>query len=54
MAFAIRYISYAQIGGCILACDEIVDYSDLRLNGDTQNITVSETQVPVLGVVTVV
>ena len=37
----------------ILACDEIADYSDLKLNNDTQNITVSETQVPVLGVVTV-
>ena len=52
-AFAISYISYAQIGGCILACDEIADYSDLKLNNDTQNISVSETQVPVLGVVTV-
>ena len=52
-AFSQVYISYAQIGGYILACDEIADYSDLRLNGDTQNITVSETQVPVLGVVTV-
>ena len=53
IADIISYISYAQIGGCILACDEIADYSDLKLNNDTQNITVSETQVPVLGVVTV-
>ena len=52
-AFAISYISYAQIGGCILACDEIADYSNLKLNNDTQNISVSETQVPILGVVTV-
>ena len=52
-AFSQVYISYAQIGGCILACDEIADYSNLKLNSDTQNITVSETQVPVLGVVTV-
>lgn len=52
-AFSQVYISYAQIGGCILACDEIADYSDLKLNNDTQNISVSETQVPVLGVVTV-
>jgi uncharacterized phage protein gp47/JayE len=52
-AFSQVYISYAQIGGCILACDEIADYSNLKLNNDTQNITVSETQVPVLGVVTV-
>ena len=52
-AFSVGYISYAQIGGCILACDEIANYSNLKLNNDTQNITVSETQVPVLGVVTV-
>ena len=52
-AFSQVYISYAQTGGCILACDEIADYSNLKLNNDTQNITVSETQVPVLGVVTV-
>lgn len=52
-AFSQVYISYAQIGGCILTCDEIADYSDLKLNNDTQNISVSETQVPVLGVVTV-
>ena len=42
-----------KIGGCILACDEIADYSNLTLNNDTENISVSETQVPVLGVVTV-
>ena len=52
-AFSVGYISYAQIGGCILACDEIADYSNLALNNDTENISVSETQVPVLGVVTV-
>lgn len=52
-AFAISYISYAQIGGCILACEEISDYSNLLINGDTQNIDVSETQVPVLGVITI-
>ena len=52
-AFSQVYISYAQIGRCILACDEIADYSNLKLNNDTQNISVSETQVPVLGVVTV-
>ena len=52
-AFAISYISYAQIGGCILSCDEIADYSNLKLNDDTQNIPVSEPHVPVLGVGTV-
>ena len=53
-AFSGTYISYAQIGGCILGCDEIIDYSGLTVNGGTDNIEISETQVPVLGVVTIV
>lgn len=47
------YISYAQIGGCILSCDGVLDYSNLKLNNETQNISLSDTQVPVLGVVSV-
>ena len=52
-AFASTYISYAQIGGCILDCDGIADYSDLTINNGTDNIDVGETEVPVLGVITV-
>jgi len=51
--FAGTYISYAQIGGCILSVDEVLDYSNLKVNGATSNITVPETSVPVLGVITV-
>lgn len=53
-AFSSTYISFAQIGGCILNCEGIVDYTDLTINGGTENITVSETAVPVLGVITIV
>lgn len=52
-AFSGSYISYAQIGGCILSCEEVTDYSNLTLNGGIENIEISETEVPVLGVVTV-
>lgn len=52
-AFARDYISYAQIGGCILNCDGIADYQNLKLNNGTSNVNIGETQVPVLGVVTV-
>lgn len=52
-AFSGTYISYAQIGGCILAVDEILDYSNLKVNGGTANVPVPETAVPVLGVVTI-
>ena len=53
-AFSSTYISFAQIGGCILNCEGITDYTDLTINGGTENITVSETAVPVLGGVNVV
>ena len=52
-AFSGTYISYAQIGGCILAVDEILDYSNLKVNGGTANVSVPETAVPVLGVVAI-
>ena len=51
-AFTGTYISYAQIGGCILNCDAVTDYSDLSLNGGTDNIEIGETEVPALGVIT--
>ena len=47
------YISYAQIGGCILSCTAVADYSDLTVNNGTDNIEIGETQVPVLGVVSI-
>ena len=50
-AFSSEYISYAQIGGCILSVDEVTDYTDLLVNDGTSNIEVTETVVPVLGVV---
>ena len=53
-AFSNTYISYAQIGGCILACDEVSDYTNLLINGATDNVEISETEVPVLGGVTFV
>lgn len=54
MAFSSTYISYAQIGGCILNCDDVIDYNTFTLNGGTENISIRETEVPVLGVVTLV
>lgn len=53
-AFSSQYISYAQIGGCILNCDEITDYNTLLINGGVDNIQIEETEVPVLGVINVV
>ena len=53
-AFSSTYISYAQIGGCILSCDEVNDYGSLTMNGGVENISVSDIQVPIFGVIDVV
>ncbi len=52
-AFSGTYISYARIGGCILNSAGVADYSDLLLNNGIENIEIGETEVPVLGVVTI-
>lgn len=52
-AFSSTYISYARIGGCILNSEGVADYSNLLINNGTENVQIKETEVPVLGVVTV-
>lgn len=47
------YISYAKIGGCILAVDGVDDYANLKVNGRTANISIPAGSVPVLGSVVV-
>lgn len=43
------YISYAKIGGCILAVDGVDDYTNLKINNGTANISIPAGSVPVLG-----
>ena len=47
------YISYAKIGGCILAVDGVDDYANLKVNGTTANISIPPGSVPVLGSVVI-
>lgn len=49
VTFTESYISYAMIGSIILQGAGIIDYSNLTINGDTNNITVQEDEVAVLG-----
>ena len=52
----INYVSYAKIGACIIGCESVYDYSDLLVNDDTDNITLSDTdtdrELAVLGDIT--
>lgn len=47
------YISYAKIGSIILAVDGVEDYSNLKINNGTANITIADGTVPVLGGVSI-
>jgi len=46
-------VSYAIIGSEILKADGILDYSNLLVNGVTSNISLLESEVPMLGSVTI-
>jgi uncharacterized phage protein gp47/JayE len=48
-AFASTYISQSVIGALLLNTDGIVDYTDLRLNAGTGNISLGEEEVPLFG-----
>lgn len=53
--FSMNYISYANIGKALLANAEtgIIDYSNLRVNGGTENITITDDQLPRVSEVTI-
>jgi uncharacterized phage protein gp47/JayE len=52
IAFNQTYVSYAQIGSIILGITGIEDYSNLKVNNGTANITIGDEQVAVIGGVT--
>lgn len=52
-SFVESIISYAKIGAIILESDGILDYENLRINGGTANLALSDIEVPVLGVITI-
>ncbi|MCC8160967.1 MAG: baseplate J/gp47 family protein [Oscillospiraceae bacterium] len=47
------YVSYAKIGGLILSVDGVDDYTDLTVNGGTENISLSDGVIPVLSEVVI-
>ena len=45
-------ISYAMIGSLLLTTEGVADYTNLKLNNGTANLTISNTEIPILGTVT--
>lgn len=50
-AFRESVISYNRIGSIILDSKGIIDFTDLKINGQTGNIAIAEDEVAVLGVI---
>lgn len=53
ITFTESYISYGIIGSIILQAEGIRDYSNLTINGSTENIPIQEDQVAILGEVVI-
>lgn len=49
IAFIDAYVSYAQIGSILFNSDGVKDYTDLLVNGDTDNVSVTFDEVAILG-----
>lgn len=49
IAFNSTYVSHARIGTLLFAIPGVDDYSNLKLNGNAANITLSGEEIPVLG-----
>lgn len=54
VSFSKRYVSYARIGEAILSVENVEDYANLTINGGTKNIEIDDTEIAVLGGVTLV
>ena len=52
IAFEKSEVVYARVGFLLLDIVGVTDYSDLLLNGKTQNVTVGSTQIPIASEVT--
>ena len=52
LIFEIYSVSYAKIGSLLLSTPGVSDYNTLLINGGTANITIADTEMPIVGTIT--
>lgn len=52
LVFEIYSVSYAKIGSLLLSTPGVADYNTLLINGGTSNITIADTELPIIGTIT--
>lgn len=50
IAFKDSYISYAAVGNVLFSTNGVLDYGNLKLNGDTKNIALQNEEIPVFDI----
>lgn len=50
IAFVDQIVRYAKAGEAILSADDVLDYTDLKINNGTANVELQGDQIPILGV----
>lgn len=48
IAFKDSYVSYAAIGNILFNVDGVLDYIELKLNGEMKNITLADEEIPIV------
>ncbi len=51
LAFSGLEVSYAKIGSILLSTDGVIDYSNLKVNSDTINVQIADTEIAAVGTV---
>lgn len=49
LVFDVYSVSYARVGSLLLTTEGVADYTGLLLNGASTNVTLLDTEMPVLG-----
>lgn len=52
VAFKDSYVSYAAVGNILFTVDGVLDYTDLKLNGEMKNIALGAEEIPIFDTVT--
>ncbi|MGP1563005.1 baseplate J/gp47 family protein [Filifactor alocis] len=48
ISFSVNYVSIAKLGSILLATDDVIDYTELKLNAGTSNIELTDIEIPLL------
>ena len=52
ISFKTSYVSVARLGNLLLDTDGVFDYTEFKVNGNTNNVALTDTEIPKIGTIT--